>query len=250
MREKRIFVLLILLGLVLSFACSVSAIDTSGIQNTADKISGATDNIQGVQKVLTQDEARKEYLKQQWGDLFRNENSSVGKFFSPVVRGYDKVSPYSNPTFQFFVGMAPQLSLFFILVLVIWCTLVRYYFTIYTAINDISLFSPLTNGIIFFLTFVVLMVVQFFQSVSFFFASKIIDLIGLLTSTAMQIIVWVLVAVAFVLFAIFSKKLVALLRLYRIRKIRKERIEEEEENREILSKEVEAITGAASVSTS
>jgi hypothetical protein len=241
-----VFVSLVLFGIL--FISFVYASVDSSIENKANQIEGSIQqteqDIQDAENFLTRDEVRKEYLKKEWGKLLETK-----PFFKQVIGGYRKVSPYSDPIVEFLVGMTPQLSLLFVLVFVIWCTLIKYFYTFYQALRDLELFSGSTNVIVYVLVFVVFILVQLFQSASVFLANKLITLIELVLNPYVQLLLWSVAAVVFILLSRFSKKAVDLLKLYRIKSARKKGREDEIEAREKLIRAAEAVTGVGASSS-
>lgn len=236
-----IFAFLILFSTL--FVHFTSASIDSALTNTANQLEqNIQDTEQGIQKTesfLTQEEVRKEYLKKEWTKLLETK-----PIFKQIIGGYKKVSPYSDPIIEFLIGMTPQLSLLFALVVVIWFTLVKYYYTFYQALKDLALFSDSTNVIIYVFAFIIFISVQLFQSISVFLANKIVALIELALNPWIQLLFWLVAATVFILLSRFSKKAVALLRLYRMKKKQKDLGKRQEEATKKVEKMAEAVSGS------
>jgi predicted Holliday junction resolvase-like endonuclease len=201
------FGVLILLVLFATFFISIvrsqdlgSAVDQFGdkadqIDNTLEKIDSAIND-----PLKTREDLRKEYLKKEGVSLLE-KNVIAG----PIIRGYKVISPYTNPILEYCVGMAPTLSWYFILLFIIWFTLVKYFYTFYEVLRDFSTFSNSTSLVISSAFFVILIVLQFFQNVSKFFADKIIWSIGLFDEWWMQAILVLVGIIIFIFIGILSK---------------------------------------------
>jgi len=212
-----------LLIFLASFVFAASGIDQV-VDSIDNKVQGATSQVETVQKTLTNQEVRDEYLKKQWVSLF--ENMPV---FKKIISVYRTVSPYTDPTLEYVVGMVPTLSLFFILVLVIWFFLIKYFFTIYEVLRDFSTFSNGTSMVISFCFFVILVVLQFFQSISIFLANKIVALTEFLTSPIMKVVAFVVFVVVIIFLSKFSKEVNVFARYVRMQNYKRKKESEEEE---------------------
>ena len=207
----------------------VSSLDSNYINQQANsidrQIQNVTSQVDNAQKTLTNQEMRDAYLKTQLSLIVENKTG-----FKQIISVYRTVSPYTNPTFQYMVGMAPELSLFFVLVLVIWFFLVKYFFTIYEVLRDFSTFSQGVSIAISLCLFAVLIVLQFFQGISLFLANKIVALTELyLTSTAMKVLVFAIFVVAIIFLSKFSKEVNVLARYIRMQNYKRKKEGEEED---------------------
>ena len=112
MQNSRWLVFLLFVLVLVGF---VSALDTGAIDkqfNSVDaRVQNITSQVENTQKTLTNQEVRDAFLKQRLTAILENKTG-----FKEVIAGYRKVSPYTTPTLEYIVGMAPELSLFFILV--------------------------------------------------------------------------------------------------------------------------------------
>ncbi|MEI7718858.1 MAG: hypothetical protein WCI72_03235 [archaeon] len=226
MQNSRWLVFLLFVLVLVGF---VSALDTGAIDkqfNSVDaRVQNITSQVENTQKTLTNQEVRDAFLKQRLTAILENKTG-----FKEVIAGYRKVSPYTTPTLEYIVGMAPELSLFFILVLVIWFFLVKYIFTIYEVLRDVTTFSQGASLAISFCVFGVLTILQFFQSVSIFLANKIVGLIDLyMDSTILKVLMWVIFIVAIIFLSKFSKEVKIFARYLRAQKYKRKKESEEED---------------------
>jgi hypothetical protein len=207
-----LFLLIFLVGFVVA---------ASGIDQVADsidnKVQDVTSQVDTAQKTITNQQLRDAYLKKQWISLL--ETKPVLK---QIIEGYRKVSPYSDPILNYVVGMAPELSLFFILVMVIWFFLVKYYFTIYEVLKDLSTFSNLASAIISLSIFCILVILNFFQSLSILFANYLVKLTEFLTSPVMKVIAFIIFVLVILFLSKFSKQVKVLVRYIRMQRHLKE----------------------------
>lgn len=215
-----IFVFVLLVGFV-------SAIDTSSIDqqfNSVDqKVHNITSQVDTAKTTLPNEDVRNAYLKKQLGLVLENKTG-----LKQVISAYRKAAPYTNPAIEFFVGMTPVFSLFFVLVLVIWFFLVKYYFTFYAILRDFSTFSNRTSFIISFGVFIILLIVEFFQTVSIFLANQVVNLTEFLTSPIMKIIAFVVFVVAIVFLSKFSKQVIIIAKSIRKNLQERRKYQEEE----------------------
>jgi hypothetical protein len=146
------------------------------------------EKVEGYQQKIENPAEGRDYLKQEWGKLVRNENTTIGKYVHVIFEGYDKIAPYINPVFKVVLGIEPSLSWLFILAMALWimfCTL------LYRVLSGFSTFSDSTSLVIAFAAITIMSVVRIIKSL----AEKIIDLFGLLTSTTAQLIAITLIII-------------------------------------------------------
>jgi hypothetical protein len=240
MKKSGYLGLVFLFILVLGF---VSAIDTSSIDqqfNSVDeKVQDVTSKVETTKSIVTNEDVRNAYLKKQLVSILEDK-----PFFKQVISGYRKISPYSNPIVEFAMGMTPELSLFFILVLVIWFFLVKYYFTTYDVLNDLSLFSKSTTILISLSFFCILLLLRIFQSISLFLANKLVALTEFLTSPIMKIVSFVVFVVGIIFLSKFSKEVKILARYIRMKINKSER---ENKEKELLSRQESATKVAETI---
>ena len=140
------------------------------------------------------------WIKKNWAENLRNENSFLGKFMAPILKGYDKISPYTNPVFKVILGIEPQLSWVFFLTLVIWIMLVT---NLYSILSIFSAFSKVTSFIISLGSIILVSAAGLPRLI----AQKIIDLIVKFATTWwMQLIAIVIVIAIFMLLTTFRKE--------------------------------------------
>jgi len=190
---KKSFVFFLLVFLFVSF---VSAQDNNvgGIkQGLEDNLEKAGD-IKGQIDNLDEDTIAKDYLRQEWGKILK-EN----KYFGPIISLYEKISHYTDPIFKYTVGVAPSLSLLFVLTLVIWITLFIYF---YRAFKIFGFFSGEVN---FFIVLAMMLISSAFQ-VSNRLAELVTGFLGLLTNEWFQIIAGILVIIGLIVLSKFSKE--------------------------------------------
>lgn len=214
-----------------SITSTAQQIDTIGkqIDTNAQQIDSAINN-----PMQTKEQLRKEFLTKAWGEIISN-NSYIG----PVYNGYLKISPYTNPAFEYVVGMAPTLSWLFFLALFICITLIEYFYRFYEVLRDFSTFSNNTSIVISLCFFTILIVLKFFATLSMQLANLIVRAVSLLTETWVQIVAMVLIFVGLWLAGKYSKQLEVLARYLRMK--RKKMKEEEQRMRaEMATKKVES----------
>jgi hypothetical protein len=160
----------------------------TGLPNEIEKIKGIGEN-------LTDSEIRSQYLKQEWGKI-----PEKNKFFGPLMRGYGKISPYTDPIFKYTLGITPSLTWLFVLTLILWIVFLIYIFRV---MEFVSLFSPLTKYIVSLGLIVIISIIGTLRIL----AEAIINIISLFTTWWMQLIGISLVIIALIVASILSKNL-------------------------------------------
>ncbi len=223
MKFERVLAFAFLIIFLASFVFAASGIDqvAGSIDN---KVQDAASLVDNTQKTLTNQQLRDVYLKKQWVSLIETKPG-----LKQILEGYRKISPYSDPILEYAIGMVPELSLFFILVLVIWFFLVKYYSTIYEVLNDLEMFSKLTSILVSFSFFLILLLLRVFQSISIFLANQLVKLTEFLTSPVMKIFAFVVFVVAIIFLSKFSKQVKVLARYIRMQNVKRKKENEEEE---------------------
>lgn len=150
----------------------------------------------------------KNYLLKEWGKDLRNENSSIGKFTSPIFKAYDKISPYTDPVFKIVLGITPEFSWLFILTFAIWITFLVYMYRI------LSIFSTFSK-IVSFIISLAMVTIMSVMKLPIIFANYLIYLISTLTGFWMQLIAVVLIITLAILASIFSKEFEALMKKWK-----------------------------------
>jgi len=188
----------------------------TGLPNELEKIKGIGEN-------LTDSEIRSQYLKKEWGQILEKN-----KFFGPIIKGYGKISPYTDPIFKYTLGITPSLTWLFVLTLTLWVCLLIYIIRIF------ELF-PILSGFTRVIISIGVMVIISLTGLIKKLAEKIIDVISFFTTWWMQLIGIGIIIIGLVVALIFSKN------LQKIFKTMKEKREKDEEklNREKLKAEVE-----------
>lgn len=239
--DKRVCLVLVFLLVGFMLINSVSAGIESSIEESATKLENTASN---VDDFVSREDIRSEYLKKEWDKVLTNNSG----FFGKLYRGYSKVSPYSDPVLEYVVGMAPSLSWMFLLVLVIWFMLVKYYYTFYEVLRDFSTFSDITSMVVSLCFLVILLVLQFFQSISVWGSNKIIELISFVTSPIMQVVLVIVGIIILILLSRFSKEVKILAKFVKMKiyKMNKEAEEKERiERQEVATRNMERIADAA-----
>jgi magnesium-transporting ATPase (P-type) len=151
------------------------------------------DNPEDLGNVTTQ------YLKREWADLLRNPDSTLGRFFSPLMKAYDKSKPYLDPFFKYTIGVEMGLNWLFILTLVIWITLVTLFYRI------ISLYSTFSKWISLIISLCVIIIISNL-GVAKKLAEFIINTISLADKWWVQLIIMLIVLALLILGSYFSKE--------------------------------------------
>ncbi len=166
-----------------------------------------------------------QYLKKEWGKLLRDDTSTLGKIAAPILRAYDKISPYTDPIFIYTIGMAPSLTWLFILTLTLWIFFVTY---IYQAMSLFSVFSDWVHRIISLGMVIVMSLIGVMKTM----AEWIIATISVLTSTWMQLIAVLVVFLALIIASYLSG---GVEQFFEKMKERKKKFKEEMEKEEVRS---------------
>lgn len=165
-------------------------------------------------------ETSADFLKKEWGKILA-KNLYVG----PIIKSYQKISPYTDPIFKYTIGMTPSLTWLFFLTLVLWIFFVIYMLKI---LDLVSIFSRSVQYIVSFGLIIIFSLIGVTRKI----AEYIINAISLLTSWWMQLIVASIVILGLILASIFSENIKKL-----VENIKKNRAKMEEEvGRERLKK--------------
>lgn len=202
---KKIGVFLLVSFLLISLFGGVCA-DLSGVEESLrsvdSKVADTAEKIEKTKDTLSNKEIRNEYLRTEFVKILETK-----KGFKEIIENYRKVSPYSNPILEYIVGVVPSLTLFFILVLVIWFLLVKYSFATYGILTELSTFSKGTSLVLSLALFVILTVLQVFQKGSIFLANEISSIIAILESPIVQVVGFILFVAATLFLSKFSKQI-------------------------------------------
>ena len=148
----------------------------------------------------------------------------------PLISGYGKISPYTNPIFEYTLGMKPTLSWLFVLTIVLWICFVTYMLRL---LSITSLFSKWVQVIISFGVVIIISVTGITRKL----AQEILDKLSLLNTWWMQLIGVVIVIFMIILASVFSEEIEKL-----IKKIKEKKAKNEEEiNRKKLKSGVEVV---------
>jgi hypothetical protein len=184
-------------------------------QESAEKIQ------EGVEK-LSDEEARSQYLKQEWNKILEKKEFYI-KYIKPSVEIYRKISPFTDPIFKYTTGITPSLSWLFALSLILWIAFVIYMFRIFSMV---SIFSKTTQTIITAGFIIILSVLGITKKASEF----IIDKLSLLDNVLFEFIGVVIVILFLIMGSIFSKNLED---LFKGLKEKKEKREEEKSRKKL-----------------
>lgn len=188
MKKSALILISLLLLSFISVVLAQTINETTGLPNDINDLTEAG-------KKLTDEQTRSEYLKKEWGIIFK-ENPA----FKPFYEAYMKVSPYTNPIFKYTIGMTPSLSWLFLLTLALWITLLIYLIRIF----EFTSFSPIVRNLISLIFIVMFSLLGATKAI----AELIINLITkLATSWWMQLFGAVIVVVWLVLLSMFSENL-------------------------------------------
>ncbi|MFA5174232.1 MAG: hypothetical protein WC438_03550 [Candidatus Pacearchaeota archaeon] len=227
--KKRFVFLLISLLLLNILAISIKAEESPplpdlglGEVNPDSGLPIELEKIQTIGGKFQNENDKTQYLKQEWGKILAN-NTYIG----PVINRYNKISPYTDPIFKFFLGIEPSLSWLFLLSLTLWITIFMY---IYRASEFLPV-SDFTQIAISLGTIIIISLIGIIKKL----AELIISAIAVFNTWWMQLIGAGIIIILFVLGSIFSKNLADLFKSNKEKKAK----QEEELNREKLKAEVE-----------
>ncbi|MAG37822.1 hypothetical protein CMI45_00335 [Candidatus Pacearchaeota archaeon] len=211
-KEVRIVSLILILLLVIVFVPNIKAIEITDLGNQED-LKKVTDQIPKNSEETG--EIASDFLKKEWLDVL-SKTKSIG----PVVKGYEKISPYTDPVGKVVIGEKPGLNWFFFLTLAIWVTLAIY---IDKVLSTFSTFSDITSMVISFGMATVLSILGLTR----FVAVTISGLLLLADTWWVKLIGIIIFITVLVLISIFSKKFEAIIRLWRIRRAKNKKEEQE-----------------------
>lgn len=151
--KKSILIFLFLLAISSAFIANAQPrgpeVSLQGALNPETGLPGDINDITEAGKKLTDEEQRKEYLKKEWGKILEKN-----KYFDPIIEGYRKISPYTDPIFKYTIGMVPSLSWLFALTFFLWLTFLIY---IYIAL---SVFSESSRVVLFAITLLIMILLS------------------------------------------------------------------------------------------
>lgn len=221
-----LFIVFILSGII--FIKSLNAQET-GVGEVVPGLS--PENLEKVQtgiEKLTDEEARKQYLSQEWGKILQN-NTYYIKYIKPSFDVYDKTAaPFINPISEYTIGMAPNFSWIFLLTLVLWIAFVVYFFRIFSLV---PVFSKNTQKVITIGFIIIFSLLRITKTI----AEQIVKMVSAFDTTK-QLIAMIVIITAIILLSIFSKTFRNLIGSSAEQKAKKE----EEKDREKLKADREA----------
>lgn len=213
----KIGVFLLLSLLLISFASA----QIDSLEEGIEKIEDLEEKIPSDEEEAKQ--VTKDYLRQEWDKILRN-NTYVG----PVIKQYEKISPITDPIFLYTMGMAPSLSWLFAITLILWITILIYFYRV------LDLYGFFSREISFVISVISLIIASLLGLIRII-AEFIIGAIAILTNPIVQVIVAVLIIVGLIVANYFSKQV----QVY-FKKIKENRAKMKQAlNRRILQSDVE-----------
>ena len=228
---------LLTLGFVFIFLFVIAhnvfaATNVDSLVGQAETIQSGLDKTNDLVNNPDKDKIASDYLKQEWGKILVTK-----PIIGDIIRAYKKISPYTDPVFEWAVGMVPALSWLFVLTFLIWFTLMRYSYLIYDYFQEFEIFSKINGMIIHICLMVIVLITQILQSLSLWISNLIINSISVAFGTWWgQIILVVGTILILALFNMIQKTFRVYLRKMRMdkyqNKIKKVATEEEKSLKE------------------
>lgn len=135
------------------------------------------------------------YLKQEWGKILAKTT-----FFGPIINFYNnKLAKYLNPVLKYTLGVDPSISWLFFITLVLWISLVIYFYRI------LSVFSTFSNWVSLVVS-ILSIIIMSNMHLPRWIAEKIINMISLAGNKWVQLGFAILFITALILASIFSKE--------------------------------------------
>lgn len=185
----------LLFGLLLVSFASAQIDSLEGLEENIEKLEDLEDKIPTDEEEAKQ--VTKDYLRKEWDKILRN-NTYVG----PVIKQYEKISPFTDPIFLYTIGMTPSLSWLFALTFIIWVTLLVYF---YRVLNLYGFFSSSISFVISVISLIIASLLGLIRIIAEF----IISAISLLTNPIVQTIIAFLIIVGLFVANYFSKQVEA-----------------------------------------
>jgi len=226
-----ILVLLTINLFIISFAHAQEMPQLPGVGNINPE-TGLPEELEDIKEAgekLTDKEERSQFLKEAQGKLLK-EN----KYTGPIIEGYEKISPVTDPIFKYTIGLEPSLTWLFTLTFILWIAFLIYTFRI------LEIASPFSKTVQYTLSIGIIIIISI-MGVTKTLAGYIINTISLFTTWWMQLIGIIVIIIALILASIFSDNLKGLFKLIKEKKEKSE----EKINREKLKgslKVVETLT--------
>ncbi len=207
----------------------------SDVNTLADQVEVVQNKVDNAQDIITspdKDKIAGDYLKKEWGKILETK-----PIIGEIIRGYNKISPYTDPVVEWFVGIVPSLSWLFLLTFLVWFTFLRYTYIGYEYFADAEIFEKNISMIIYYCLIIIFLTVRVFQNISMWISTSIIDFISITFGTWWgQTILVVGTIIVLTLFNMVQKTLRVYLRKMRMdkyqAKIKKVAKEEEKEMKE------------------
>jgi len=131
MKKSLLSLLLIVIISLIYITPSITSqgdIDIPGLSGPLDP-----DKTEEFVENFTDAETSTEYLKKEWEKILKKDAR-----FNKTMQTYEKVSNYTDPFFQYTIGMKPHLSWLFVLTFAIWLTFVIFIFRVLSAFSESS----------------------------------------------------------------------------------------------------------------
>ncbi|VVB80487.1 Uncharacterised protein [uncultured archaeon] len=224
---KRLNLILIFLIGFSFFVILAHAADlTNQLDSTVKQVEGTVDTAGKIisNPVVARDELSKAYLKQAWGQILESK-----PIIGNVIRGYRAVSPYTDPIISFILGMAPTLSWYFLLLFVVWFTLIKYYSTLFEILKDFTVFNDTIIVILLFFFYLALTLLGVFQTISKWISDKVVSIFSLFSEWYVQLIALAVLVVGLIFLGKLSKQIKIISRAIKLKQIKNKKEKEQEE---------------------
>lgn len=196
-----VIILLVIAATILIKNYTGRAIDPS---NTEDPLGIGLnpDNIPQTPEDAAQ--VSKDYLKKEWVKVLNNTDHPLGKALWATHRGL----VFLSPVFKVLVGIEYSFSWLFLLTLVIWVTLVTFFYRI------LSVFSTFSKWASFAISLCVIVIISAMR-IPLTLSNKIIDAINLLTSWPIRLALIIALIIGLILISTFSKQCESLVKKWK-----------------------------------
>lgn len=231
----KLFFIVFLIMFLFAFINNAGAKGLTGKEISEDiagvDVEGMTEKITNIGDVLTDKEARSEFLKKEWVEFL--SGTKAGKFLMVIDGFLVKL----NPVFKTLLGLEWKFSWVFILTFVLWFLFIDYSYAISKFFEPYSEYGKAIKWGVFLACFV------FFSSVriSKLLATWVVKLVSGDMHWAWQVVLIAIIVGVLILLFTFKDKIIAFLNMLK-EKARLERIEEwfkkEKEEKKKLEKDV------------
>ncbi|MBC8435327.1 hypothetical protein H8D91_02385 [archaeon] len=154
-----------------------AATETETVVGQVEGINGNLDKIDELYNSDNKSQIATSYLKKEWGEVLDSK-----PVIGDLIRMYRKISPHTDPVFEWAVGIVPSLSWLFILTFLIWFTFVRYSAIVFDYIKETGLIIA-TSTVIYVAFMTIILVLQILQNISMWLANFLINLISITFGT-------------------------------------------------------------------